>query len=207
MTPEDAGNNFFLEGQSSIGKSRAQEAVRLLSELNEGVEGKADLRSLEDVLEKDQAWLFGFTILIAHNLDPRLLERLSGLLWQDELAPPLVLVRSAGFLAEFYIQFREHRSMFIDSSTLIFTNCDAVIDSHSETTPSLRIDKPFPALLEYALSLDLDNMDQTDHGHIPYVVILVRVLEEWKKSVCSFLIQHFECSLFSAQRFPAVNLS
>jgi len=69
-------------------------------------------------------------------------------------------------LAEFYIQFREHR----------------IIDSHSETTPSLRIDKPFPALLDYALSLDFDNMDQTDHGHIPYVVILVRVLEEWKKA-------------------------
>ena len=26
-------------------------------------------------------------------------------------------------------------------------------------------------------------MDVTDHGHIPYVYILVRVLEEWKKSV------------------------
>lgn len=42
VTPEDAGNNFFLEGQSSIGKSRAQEAVRLLRELNDSVEGVAD---------------------------------------------------------------------------------------------------------------------------------------------------------------------
>jgi amyloid beta precursor protein binding protein 1 len=52
----------------------------------------------------------------------------------------------------------------------------------------LRIDKPFPALVDYAMSIDFENMDVTDHGHIPYVVILVRVLEEWKKAVSlSFL--------------------
>ena len=33
------------------------------------------------------------------------------------------------------------------------------------------------------MSLDFDNMDVTDHGHVPYLVILVRVLEEWKKQV------------------------
>ena len=26
-------------------------------------------------------------------------------------------------------------------------------------------------------------MDVTDHGHVPYVIILVHVLEKWKKSV------------------------
>jgi hypothetical protein len=49
--------------------------------------------------------------------------------------------------------------------------------------PSLRIDKPFPSLLQHAMSLDFANMDPTDHGHVPYVVILVRVMEEWKSSV------------------------
>ena len=43
-TPEDAGNNFFLEGPDSVGKSRAEEEVRLLLELNESVEGVADTR-------------------------------------------------------------------------------------------------------------------------------------------------------------------
>jgi hypothetical protein len=27
-------------------------------------------------------------------------------------------------------------------------------------------------------------MDTTDHGHIPYVYILVRALEDWKAAVC-----------------------
>ena len=60
---------------------------------------------------------------------------------------------------------------------------DLVIESHSENMPSLRIDKPFPSLLQHAMSLDFPNIDPTDHGHIPYVIILVRVLEEWKSSV------------------------
>lgn len=58
-----------------------------------------------------------------------------------------------------------------------------MVTSHSETTPSLRIDKPFPALLAHAFSLNFDGMDPTDHAHIPYVVILVRCLQEWKNDV------------------------
>jgi len=61
---------------------------------------------------------------------------------------------------------------------------DVVIESHTETSPSLRIDEPFPALLQAARALDLDSMDTTDHGHIPYVYILVRALDGWKAAVC-----------------------
>ncbi|OAX41832.1 hypothetical protein K503DRAFT_734837 [Rhizopogon vinicolor AM-OR11-026] len=166
VSHSDAGNNFFLEGSDSIGKYRSEEAVRLLSELNDGVEGRANTRTLEDILESQPEWITSFTIVIAHNLDHSLLHKLSALLWKDSRYPPLVAVRSAGFLADFYIQFHEH----------------TIIESHSETSPSLRIDKPFPALRELALSLEYDKMDPTEHGHIPYVVILVRALEDWKKS-------------------------
>jgi hypothetical protein len=71
----------------------------------------------------------------------------------------------------------------------------SVIDSHAETSPSLCIDKPFPALLSHALSLDFDKMDVTDHGHVPYVVILVRALNDWKTSVCFGLLSytHLAC--------------
>ncbi|ESK92748.1 nedd8 activating enzyme e1 subunit 1 [Moniliophthora roreri MCA 2997] len=165
VTPEDAGNNFFLEGPSSIGKSRAEEAVRLLLELNEGVEGKADNRDIADVLESDPSYITSFSLVIAHNLHPSLLDKLSMLLWSDLLNPSLIVVNSAGFLAEFFIQYHEH----------------AIIESHTETAPSLRLDKPFPELLEYATSLNFDQMDVTDHGHVPYVVILVHLMERWKK--------------------------
>ncbi|KAJ8488753.1 hypothetical protein ONZ45_g13834 [Pleurotus djamor] len=164
VTPADAGNNFFLDGQKSVGKYRAEEAVKLLLELNDGVEGMSDTRTLEEVLDKDPSWISGFTIVIAHNLDAKLLDRLAKYLWADETSPSLVVIRSSGFISEFYIQYHEH----------------TIIESHSETAPSLRIDKPFPALLEYAKSLDFANMDPTEHSHIPYVVILVRALEDWR---------------------------
>lgn len=60
-----------------------------------------------------------------------------------------------------------------------------VIESHAETIPSLRVDKPFEALIKHSLELDFKNMDPTDHGHVPYIVILVRAMEEWKASVRS----------------------
>jgi amyloid beta precursor protein binding protein 1 len=41
ITGEDLGNNFFLSpGESKIGDSRAQQAVKYLSELNEGVNAR-----------------------------------------------------------------------------------------------------------------------------------------------------------------------
>lgn len=43
VSNEDAGNNFFLEGPESIGKPRASEAVRLLRELNDSVDGAVEL--------------------------------------------------------------------------------------------------------------------------------------------------------------------
>lgn len=110
VTPEDAGNNFFLEGPSSIGKSRAEEAVRLLAELNDGVEGKADTSNLVEILESNPTYLTSFSLVIAHNLEPKLLQKLSTLLWADPAFPVLVAVHSAGFLAEFSIQFHEHTS-------------------------------------------------------------------------------------------------
>ena len=113
VTQEDAGNNFFLEGSDSIGKSRAEETVRLLGELNESVEGKAEKsKSLDDVLDND--WLGSFTVVIVHNLEKKVLESLSAKLWQDPSHPPLVVVRSAGFLAEFYIQYHEHPGLFFN---------------------------------------------------------------------------------------------
>ncbi|KAJ7634864.1 hypothetical protein FB45DRAFT_910090 [Roridomyces roridus] len=164
VTHRDAGNNFFLEGDSSIGKSRAEEAVRLLAELNEGVEGKADTSSLEHILDTNPGYFASYTLVIAHNLEPKLLARLSTLLWADDTLPILVVVNSDGFLGEFFIQFHEH----------------TIIESHSETAPSLRIDKAFPALYDYATSLDFASMDPTDHTHVPYVVILVRALADWE---------------------------
>ena len=79
-------------------------------ELNDSVNGVADTRSLEAVLatEEGREWIRSFSLVIAHNLQADVLDTLSQLLWTDPADPPLIAVRSAGFLADFYIQFHEH---------------------------------------------------------------------------------------------------
>ncbi|KAI0079164.1 hypothetical protein K474DRAFT_1689972 [Panus rudis PR-1116 ss-1] len=162
----DAGVNFFLNGFHSIGKSRAEEAVPLLRELNDSVDGAAVVKSLDEVLssEDGRAWVKSFSLVIAHNLPKGTLEKLSALLWEDLTDPPLIVVRSAGFLADFYIQFREQ----------------CIIESHSEAAPSLRLTKPFPALQEWANSLDYSKLDPTDHAHVPFVIILIKEADQWR---------------------------
>lgn len=60
----------------------------------------------------------------------------------------------------------------------------SVVDTHPESSHSLRIDQPFPALAKYARELNLDNMDSMEHSHVPFVVLLVKAAAEWKDSVC-----------------------
>lgn len=40
--------------------------------------------------------------------------------------------------------------------------------------------RPFPALRDFAVSLDLAPLDSQEHGHVPYVVLLIKALEAWK---------------------------
>jgi amyloid beta precursor protein binding protein 1 len=108
VTPEDAGNNFFLNGHHSIGKSRAEEAVACLCELNDGVEGISDTSNFEQRFNSDPSFLAAYTIVIAHNLHSTLLDKVAEFLWTDPSLPTLITVQSAGYMAEFFIQFHEH---------------------------------------------------------------------------------------------------
>ena len=58
-----------------------------------------------------------------------------------------------------------------------------VIESHSETAPSLRLTKPFPALQQWADSVDYDKMDPTEHAHIPFAIILIKEADKWRAEV------------------------
>lgn len=156
-SPADAGNNFFLEGPSSIGKPRAQEAVRLLCELNESVIGEAITDKPIASVVGDIEFLSKYTLIITHNIPPSQLKTLSDTLWASSTSPTLLTVSSSGFLAELFIQHRPH----------------AIIESHTDSQPSLRIYDPFPSLQEYSTSLDLENMDPTVHAHVPYIPILI----------------------------------
>lgn len=61
-----------------------------------------------------------------------------------------------------------------------------IVDTHPEpvTLSDLRILKPWPALQEYARKKTegIKSMSDDDHGHIPYVALLLHYTEEWNKA-------------------------
>jgi NEDD8-activating enzyme E1 regulatory subunit len=130
-TPEDVGNNFFLE-VDSVGKQKAVEAARLLSELNDSVKSAAEIavglewwscvrtyltvmQDIADILEKRPEWLSNYTLVITHNLPRKVVDKLATYLWSDRSLPALIVVKTAGFLAEFFIQCHEHTGTSIST--------------------------------------------------------------------------------------------
>ncbi len=57
-----------------------------------------------------------------------------------------------------------------------------VIETHPEHIIDLRLDKPFPELLDFAKSLNFEEMDSMTFGHVPYSLILLKSLLNWKEN-------------------------
>ncbi|KZO94570.1 hypothetical protein CALVIDRAFT_539020 [Calocera viscosa TUFC12733] len=169
VTHADAGNNFFLH-IDGIGQNRAEEGVKHLAELNDSVKGTADTRDVNALLDSDPEFFTSFTLVIAINIEPATEGRLAQALRSGSSTPremvPLMIVRTAGFYAMIGTQIGEH----------------TVVDAHAETPPTLRLDSAFPALLEYSRAVNLDALDSTDFGHVPWVVLLVKTLDSWRQT-------------------------
>lgn len=58
-----------------------------------------------------------------------------------------------------------------------------VVETHPEDMVDLRLDCPWPELAKLASSLDLSEMDDFEHGHVPYILILLKFLEQWNTTV------------------------
>ncbi|KAL8589935.1 hypothetical protein ACOMHN_024022 [Nucella lapillus] len=160
---EDVGNNFFLEA-SSIGKSRAQVATELLSELNDDVTGNFVEENIETLLESNPDFFTAFSIVIATNLHEKALLHLAGLLWDKNI--PLLICRCYGFIGYLRLVVKEH----------------TIVESHPDNShEDLRLDHPFPGLPTFCDSQDMDSMDRKDHSHTPWLVILYKYLQLWKR--------------------------
>lgn len=129
-------------------------------ELNPDVHGDYIDEDIEQVLENNPEFLNNFSIIVATELKEKTLMELSSKLW--ELDIPFLNCKSYGFLGYIRTQVKEH----------------TVIESHPDNLPQdLRLDKPFPALIEYVNSVNLEEMELKDHAHVPYLVILFKYLE------------------------------
>ena len=60
-----------------------------------------------------------------------------------------------------------------------------VVETHPEDVIDLRLDSPWPELQKLAWTLNFEDMDDFEHGHVPYILILLKILEQWKELVIS----------------------
>lgn len=83
---------------------------------------------------------------------------------------PVLYTRSVGFYSTFSLQLPAEFP---------------IVETHPdpETTQDLRLLNPWPELTEAGSRIsDLDSMDDHQHGHVPYVLLLLHYLEEWKET-------------------------
>ena len=166
VTEADLGINFFLQDES-LGKSRAVEATRSLQELNPDVQGSSLADEPASVwLAREDAVKAYTLVILCGSVSEHVLSRASSLAMQQSI--PLILVRSIGFYAAFSIQLPAEFP---------------IVDTHPDpdTTQDIRLLAPWPELAAEADALpDLPSMSDHDHGHIPYILILLHTLKVWK---------------------------
>ena len=96
-----------------------------------------------------------------------LLEKISNSTWRRRV--PLFYVHSIGFYSHFTVQLPKRFP---------------IVDTHPDpaSTQDLRLLRPWPELVEYARQQTegLDTLDNHDHGHVPYLLLLLHYLEKWK---------------------------
>jgi NEDD8-activating enzyme E1 regulatory subunit len=205
VTEADLGINFFLEADS-LGKSRAKECTRLLEELNPDVKGhvvtqvshrasdhlmafsfpetaRRPLKSDSDPSQTLDDWLADISVLEAYNLI-LLCEPLPSTARQSicsyakstrhpsQPPTPLISLQSIGFYSTFSLQLPSDFP---------------IVDTHPDpdSTQDLRLLAPWPELSAHvssSIGLDITKLDDHDHGHVPYVPLLLHYLDEWRKT-------------------------
>lgn len=82
---------------------------------------------------------------------------------------PHIAVHSAGFYSYFH---------------LCVPGTFPIVDTHPDaaSTTDLRLLSPWPELSAFVqeMTLNIEKLDDHAHGHIPYVLLLLHYLEEWK---------------------------
>ncbi|KAI0506130.1 hypothetical protein F5B22DRAFT_479533 [Xylaria bambusicola] len=166
----DLGVNFFLD-QSCLGMSRSECCTKLLLELNPEVQGdwypkREEKWDLHGVLDGSSP----FTLIMYTNpIREEDLATIEAYATQNQI--PVVCIHSTGFYS--YFRFSLHGTF-------------PIVDTHPEVdkTTDLRLLQPWPELSAFAEQMveEIDTLDDHEHGHLPYVVVLLHFLERWRQS-------------------------
>ncbi|GAQ41987.1 ubiquitin-like activating enzyme [Aspergillus niger] len=167
VTEPDLGVNFFLE-EESLGKSRAEETCRLLRELNPDVDGSFYTKSISELLKDPEFLPQHKLVLVSGPVKRPSLEAICKA--AKEFGIPVIYTRSVGFYSTFSLQLPA-------AFPIVETHPDP------ESTQDLRLLNPWPELAAAGASIrNLDSLDDHQHGHVPYILLLLHHLEQWKEA-------------------------
>jgi len=192
VSEADLGVNFFLD-RSCLGRPRAECCAELLLELNPEVQGdwfpKTTSRPAVPTTGSKKLRLAG----TGAGPDPVDLKAVLGdsatftvILYtlpikKDALAlveaygrshkTPIVRVHSAGFYSYFHINL---------------PGAFPIVDTHPDdnATTDLRLLDPWDDLVSFCrgITANLDELSDDEHGHVPFVAILMHYLDVWRET-------------------------
>jgi NEDD8-activating enzyme E1 regulatory subunit len=126
------------------------------------------LQSLSDLM-KDPSWLLTYNLIILCAPIPKAQRRaICEHAQQHQI--PLIHLQSAGFYSAFTVQL---------------PHLFPIVDTHPDpdSTLDLRLLSPWPELSAAVKELgDLEQLNDHDHGLVPYLLILLSDLEKWKQA-------------------------
>uniref|UniRef100_A0A1J3DVB5 NEDD8-activating enzyme E1 regulatory subunit n=1 Tax=Noccaea caerulescens TaxID=107243 RepID=A0A1J3DVB5_NOCCA len=160
----DLGNNFMVD-ETSVGQSKAKSACAFLQELNDAVKAKFIEENPDTLITTNPSFFSQFTLVIATQLVEDSMVKLDRICREANVK--LVFVRSYGLAGFVRVSVKEH--------TIVDSKPDHFLDD-------LRLNNPWPELKNFVETIDLNVSDPVAHKHIPYVVILVKMAEEWTQS-------------------------
>ena len=166
VTDNDLANNFFVE-PGSIGKSRGEVVVELLKEMNPDVQSCTFInQSPAEIIQRSPNFFVTFSLVIATQLDERSTQILGAVCYNAGI--PLIVSFSYGFIGYVRVAVPEH----------------FVLESKPEPAPleDLRIANPWPELLQFALTYNIETLQPHEHSHVPYVVVLLQLAQIWKNA-------------------------
>jgi len=168
VTAEDLGNNFFVE-PSDLGEPRAQVTMKHLLELNDDVKGDCVTEDATALIASERITEFvkGYTIIIATQLCDDDSLALAKVCWECNV--PLFVVKVNGMVGTLRTQVCEH----------------TVIESKPEPERmDLRLTTPFPELAKLAAtrSTELEAMDNEHHAHVPWVLIVIQLVQQFREA-------------------------
>ncbi|XP_023923445.1 NEDD8-activating enzyme E1 regulatory subunit AXR1 [Quercus suber] len=160
----DLGNNFMVD-ESCVGQSKAKCVCAFLQELNDAVKAKFIEEYPVTLIETNPSFFSQFTLVVATQLMEDSMVKLDRICREANVI--LVFARSYGLTGLVRISLKEH--------TVVESKPDHFLDD-------LRLNNPWPELKSFAESIDLDAQDPVALKHTPYVVLLIKMAEQWVKS-------------------------